>query len=178
MLHTSQLKLDWGTLPAWQPGSVGWGISPAWQPGSVTGTPHLHDSLAVHCETCPAHLASPASPNGVCVCHPRSRRSDSASLSCQCLPPLPCRHHTATSAKRSLAGKLFVAQFVNTALSTVVANVYLPILYRKIGQVASPWLFQGVYSDLVPAWYAQVGRGLIITLMLMSVLLPCAVLQR
>ena len=98
-------------------------------------------------------------------------------MSVPSVPP-PCRHHTATSAKRTLAGKLFVAQFVNTALSTVVANVYLPILYRKIGQVASPWLFQGVYSDLVPAWYAQVGRGLIITLMLMSVLLPCAVLQR
>ena len=34
--------------------------------------------------------------------------------------------------KRSLTLKLFMAQFVNTALSSLVANMYIPALYKRL----------------------------------------------
>ena len=43
-----------------------------------------------------------------------------------------CRHHTVSAEMRSLTLKLFVAQFVNTALSSLVANMYIPALYNRL----------------------------------------------
>lgn len=43
-----------------------------------------------------------------------------------------CRHHTQSAEKRSLTLKLFMAQFVNTALSSLVANMYIPALYKRL----------------------------------------------
>lgn len=45
---------------------------------------------------------------------------------------LLCRHHTQSAEKRSLTLKLFMAQFVNTALSSLVANMYIPALYKRL----------------------------------------------
>ena len=42
------------------------------------------------------------------------------------------RHHTVSAEMRSLTIKLFVAQFVNTALSSLVANMYIPALYNRL----------------------------------------------
>jgi len=42
------------------------------------------------------------------------------------------RHHTVSAEKRSLTLKLFMAQFVNTALSSLVANMYIPALYKRL----------------------------------------------
>lgn len=42
------------------------------------------------------------------------------------------RHHTVSAEMRSLTLKLFMAQFVNTALSSLVANMYIPALYNRL----------------------------------------------
>lgn len=47
-----------------------------------------------------------------------------------CVPM--CRHHTQSAEQRSLTLKLFMAQFVNTALSSLVANMYIPALYKRL----------------------------------------------
>ncbi|KAL0049982.1 hypothetical protein WJX82_002021 [Trebouxia sp. C0006] len=75
------------------------------------------------------------------------------------------RHHTVSAEKRSLTLKLFMAQFVNTALSSLVANMYIPALYKRLQDtVLGTLIFQGIYGDLVPAWYAQVGQSLTIVI--------------
>ncbi|KAL0041478.1 hypothetical protein WJX79_004916 [Trebouxia sp. C0005] len=75
------------------------------------------------------------------------------------------RHHTVSAEKRSLTLKLFMAQFVNTALSSLVANMYIPALYKRLHDTfLGTLIFQGIYGDLVPAWYAQVGQSLTIVI--------------
>ena len=68
------------------------------------------------------------------------------------------RHHTRSAEARSLASKLFLAQFLNSAVSTVVANAHLPGLSRLVaGTRARALFFQGAYTDLTPGWYRAVG---------------------
>lgn len=57
------------------------------------------------------------------------------------------RHHTVSAEKRSLTLKLFIAQFTNTALSTIVANMYIPVVYKRLQDTPfSSLLFQGTYG--------------------------------
>jgi hypothetical protein len=42
------------------------------------------------------------------------------------------KHHTRSRAAGSLCAKLFASQFLNTAVSTVIANAYLPALQKAI----------------------------------------------
>ncbi|KAK9817052.1 hypothetical protein WJX72_008912 [[Myrmecia] bisecta] len=81
------------------------------------------------------------------------------------------RHHTLSAEQRSLAAKLFVAQFINTAFSSMVANMALPPLRALFSHI--PWLsgvlFQGVLGDMIPQWYALIGRAAIFNIILMGV---------
>ncbi|WIA18083.1 hypothetical protein OEZ85_009564 [Tetradesmus obliquus] len=74
------------------------------------------------------------------------------------------KHHTRSSEARSLAWKLFMAQFLNSAVSTIIANAHLPFLAHALdGTAADGLFFQGIYTDLTPNWYKVVGRSLVIS---------------
>lgn len=62
-------------------------------------------------------------------------------------------------------------QFLNSALSTIIANAHLPVLEHAFdGTVAGGLFFQGIYTDLTPNWYKVVGRSLVISQFVAAVL--------
>jgi hypothetical protein len=64
-----------------------------------------------------------------------------------------------------------VLQFLNSALSTIIANAHLPVLEHAFdGTVAGGLFFQGIYTDLTPNWYKVVGRSLVISQFVAAVL--------
>ena len=68
-------------------------------------------------------------------CCPMTTVQQLLSSGCPIRPGAVCmlhRHHTVSAEKRSLTLKLFMAQFVNTALSSLVANMYIPALYKRL----------------------------------------------
>jgi hypothetical protein len=55
-------------------------------------------------------------------------------------------------------------QFLNSAVSTIIANANLPFLAHALdGTTAGGLFFQGIYTDLTPNWYKVVGRSLVIS---------------
>ncbi|GAX74805.1 hypothetical protein CEUSTIGMA_g2252.t1 [Chlamydomonas eustigma] len=74
------------------------------------------------------------------------------------------RHHTRSSEARSSTQALLIMYFLNTAISILVANMYLPLLRA---QIADSWigtfLLLGIYSDLTPGWYSAVGKSLLLS---------------
>lgn len=55
-------------------------------------------------------------------------------------------------------------QFLNSAVSTIIANAHLPFLAHALdGTAADGLFFQGIYTDLTPNWYKVVGRSLVIS---------------
>lgn len=79
------------------------------------------------------------------------------------------RHHTRIREETSTASALFLFQFINTAISTLVATTHIP---RLSNLVKGTWweerLFVGVYVDTTPNWYREVGRSLTITMIVQS----------
>eukprot|EP00879_Flechtneria_rotunda_P030473 GHRR01033111.1.p1 GENE.GHRR01033111.1~~GHRR01033111.1.p1 ORF type:complete len:345 (+),score=109.43 GHRR01033111.1:97-1035(+) len=74
------------------------------------------------------------------------------------------KHHTRSAEARSLAQKLFLGQFLNSALSTIIANAHVPFLQQLLnGTAADKIFFQGIYTDLTPGWYKVVGRSLVVS---------------
>jgi len=68
------------------------------------------------------------------------------------------KHHTRSQEARSLAQKLFLSQFLNSALSTIVANAHLPGLSKLIAGTRVQSLFFQV-RGCVRSWSCWVGRG-------------------
>ncbi len=62
------------------------------------------------------------------------------------------KHRTRTREGLSMMSALFTAQFVNTAFSILIANMYLPSLQAKLSPTMQRVLFGGVYSDTSPNW--------------------------
>jgi len=61
------------------------------------------------------------------------------------------KHHTRSTAAGSLCAKLFASQFLNTAVSTVIANAYLPALQKAIqGTKFAGIIIQARMRDCAP----------------------------
>lgn len=79
------------------------------------------------------------------------------------------RHHTVTHQASSTAVKIFLAQFINTAIILVVVNARLP---GEIGEsVQIMGLFSGEFDGFTIGWYTTVGAPLVHT-MLAQVVAP------
>jgi hypothetical protein len=62
-------------------------------------------------------------------------------------------------------------QFLNSAVSTILANAHLPFLANLFnGSALQGIFFQGIYTDLTPNWYKAVGRSLLISQFVAAVL--------
>lgn len=73
------------------------------------------------------------------------------------------RHHTITATHRSSARALVFMFFLNTAVSIMVANAYLPNVRRALdGTAAGDYLLLGIYPDLTPNWFKTVGEALLL----------------
>ncbi|KAK9826026.1 hypothetical protein WJX74_006561 [Apatococcus lobatus] len=90
------------------------------------------------------------------------------------------RHHTHSKEELLLAHTIFLGQFLNTSISPLVANASLPPLRSRVARVPvlRDIIFQGQLGDLIPEWYRQVGRSLIITIGLTGLMRSLTVPQR
>ena len=77
------------------------------------------------------------------------------------------KHHSMDSQSMSLSIRLFFSQFINTALVTVFVNAD----WTLIGVPVAPISQQ--YDDFSSAWYATVGAGIVLT-MLLNIISPHA----
>jgi len=81
------------------------------------------------------------------------------------------RHANRSDETASLAFKIFVAQFVNTALIVLLVNAQFAFI-ESLGLSDGLFgLFAGGFSSFVPQWYSAVGVGVCIT-MLSNVIVP------
>jgi hypothetical protein len=86
------------------------------------------------------------------------------------------RHVSFISLQSNIAEKVFMAQFLNTAVLLIVVNAAIPELTRGI---SSPFvrdvLFHGNHRDFDQMWYKDIGGPLMIT-MLINTMAPIATL--
>ncbi|KAI8470399.1 MAG: hypothetical protein J3K34DRAFT_510286 [Monoraphidium minutum] len=62
----------------------------------------------------------------------------------------------------NVVGILAINMFLNSALSTIVANAHLPGLSKLVaGTRMQALFFQGIYTDLTPNWYKTVGMSVV-----------------
>jgi hypothetical protein len=78
------------------------------------------------------------------------------------------KHHTQSGQVVSRITKVFLAQFCNTAILLVIINANLNYFFddstaNGIG-LGSLSIFSGKYADFSPAWYADVGVSLMLTM--------------
>ena len=73
------------------------------------------------------------------------------------------------SLQRNVAEKVFLAQFLNTAVSLVVVNAAIPELIEGIPLV-SKVLFNGNHRDFDQMWYKDIGGPLMITMLINTML--------
>lgn len=70
-------------------------------------------------------------------------------------------------------------QFLNSAVSTIIANAHLPFVAELFaGTALSGIFFQGIYTDLTPSWYKVVGRSLLVSQFLGATLRMVYLLMR
>lgn len=70
--------------------------------------------------------------------------------------------------QKKVAEKVFVAQFFNTAVSSLVINAALPELVAGI-PILSSTVFNGTHRDFDQLWYKQIGGPLMITMLINTV---------
>lgn len=68
-------------------------------------------------------------------------------------PPLPSTHTRLTQLLAPAP-----PQFLNTAISSVIANAYLPRVKALVP--LGNFFFRGQYPDLTPNWYKNVRRSI------------------
>ncbi|RYG56504.1 hypothetical protein EON66_02735 [archaeon] len=77
-------------------------------------------------------------------------------------------HHDLDTQNTALALRLFIAQFINTGLLTLLVNAYLPAIPGSTGQ----------YADFSARWFFTVGSSLLVTMLLNMFSLHVAPLSR
>ncbi|KAG2453353.1 hypothetical protein HYH02_001577 [Chlamydomonas schloesseri] len=80
------------------------------------------------------------------------------------------KHHTRSKEAVSKARGLFITQFINTAFSNLVANWYLPGPAAALPTWLDGYIFGGKYADTTPAWYTDVGRPIVISVFLNTII--------
>ncbi|KAG2438791.1 hypothetical protein HXX76_005332 [Chlamydomonas incerta] len=80
------------------------------------------------------------------------------------------KHHTRSREAVAKARGLFITQFINTAFSNLVANWYLPGPAAALPHWLKGYIFGGAYADTTPAWYTDVGRPIVISVFLNTVI--------
>jgi hypothetical protein len=75
------------------------------------------------------------------------------------------RHRSVEARDWSLAIKIFVALFLNTAVLVLLTNAAMPAAVHDIA-VGESQLFSGSYDSFDTRWHAAVGSGVVLTMLL------------
>ena len=84
------------------------------------------------------------------------------------------KHHTLSGQVISVVKKIFLAQFINTAVLLILINANLEYFSATGGTAVQEegekgLLFSGKYSDFDVAWYQDVGIALMLTMMINTI---------
>jgi hypothetical protein len=76
------------------------------------------------------------------------------------------KHHTRTESDRSLVHKVFISQFINTALVTLLVNTRISGFADRFSSGSGPKfpLFTGPYEDFNLPWYIDIGGNHVVTM--------------
>jgi hypothetical protein len=76
------------------------------------------------------------------------------------------KHHTRTESEMSLVEKVFVSQFINTALVALLVNTRISGFAERFGTSGSAKfpLFTGPYEDFNLPWYIDIGGNHVVTM--------------
>jgi len=84
------------------------------------------------------------------------------------------RHDTWTKQTTSQFVKLFIAEFLNTALIVLLVNMHAHGLLQEVSIIRFLGFGQGSYDDMHADWYTDVGSGICLTMLLQVVSLNLA----
>jgi len=89
------------------------------------------------------------------------------------------KHHNTSSFQSSTMEKLFVAQFINTAMVAVIVNARWPWITDQLeGTPLDGNAFIGQYTDIDSTWYQDVGSSIVVTMMVSPVFKRAMVLYQ
>jgi hypothetical protein len=75
------------------------------------------------------------------------------------------KHHTRTESDRSLVHKVFISQFINTALVTLLVNARFAGFAERFSATGAKFpLFTGPYDDFTLPWYIDIGSNHVVTM--------------
>lgn len=75
------------------------------------------------------------------------------------------KHHTRTESDRSLVHKVFISQFINTALVTLLVNARFAGFAERFSASGAKFpLFTGPYDDFTLPWYIDIGSNHVVTM--------------
>jgi hypothetical protein len=76
------------------------------------------------------------------------------------------RHNSISAQSKNMTFKIFLAQFLNTALVVLILNAEVPAEVKSMMPPPADMMAKGTYEDLLRVWYVNVGKGLTMTMML------------
>ena len=75
------------------------------------------------------------------------------------------KHHTRTESDQSLVHKVFISQFINTALVTLLVNARFAGFAERFSATGAKFpLFTGPYDDFTLPWYIDIGSNHVVTM--------------
>jgi hypothetical protein len=96
------------------------------------------------------------------------------------------RHHSVTGEEKAIAQKVFLSQFMNTAIINTLLNTDLVFFFPSLQPGKDANLLTGIHKDFTPEWYVAVGQALAQTVLpacitpniMLMMQYPIAVVQR
>jgi hypothetical protein len=70
------------------------------------------------------------------------------------------RHHSVTGEEKAIAQKVFLSQFMNTAIINTLLNTDLVYFFPTLQPGKDAQLLTGIHKDFTPEWYVSVGQAL------------------
>jgi alpha-tubulin suppressor-like RCC1 family protein len=70
------------------------------------------------------------------------------------------RHHSVTGEEKAIAQKVFLSQFMNTAIINTLLNTDLVYFFPSLQPGKDANLLTGIHKDFTPEWYVSVGQAL------------------
>ena len=138
-----------------------------WEKGDFVMSTFTNKELADIKEHCAPYLVAPGGQQAIMLI------AASASVSVvntllkfflKFLSPLE-RPDSFIALQRTIAEKVFIAQFVNTALVMLIINAAIP----EIANIFANFVFAGDYRDFDTLWYEDIGGPLLLTMMVNAV---------
>jgi hypothetical protein len=79
------------------------------------------------------------------------------------------KHHSITEEEAAIAQKVFLAQFMNTALISTIVNTDLAYFFPSLQPFKDAGLLSGIHKDFTSDWFSMVGAPIVATVLPASI---------